>query len=49
MSATVGVATGDAARERGGRLLVAAAALCWSTGGLIARTVDADPWTIVFA
>jgi drug/metabolite transporter (DMT)-like permease len=48
MSATVGVATGDAARERGGRLLVAAAALCWSTGGLIARTVDADPWTIVF-
>src|SRR4029077_296072 len=33
---------------RGGALRVAAAARCWSTGGLIARTVDADPWTIVF-
>ena len=31
-----------------GRLLVAAAALCWSTGGLIARLVDTDPWTTVF-
>ena len=33
---------------RGGRLLVAAAAVCWSTGGLIARLVDTDPWTTVF-
>jgi drug/metabolite transporter (DMT)-like permease len=31
-----------------GRLLVAAAAVCWSTGGLIARTVGTDPWTTVF-
>jgi drug/metabolite transporter (DMT)-like permease len=33
---------------RHGRLLVAAAAVCWSTGGLIARLVDTDPWTTVF-
>jgi drug/metabolite transporter (DMT)-like permease len=42
-------ATADPSREqRRGRLLVAAAAVCWSTGGLIARTVDTDPWTTVF-
>lgn len=34
--------------EPSGRLLVAAAAVCWSTGGLIARLVDTDPWTTVF-
>ncbi len=34
--------------EPSGRLLVAAAAMCWSTGGLIARLVDTDPWTTVF-
>ena len=34
--------------ERSGRLLVGAAAICWSTGGLIARLVDTDPWTTVF-
>ena len=33
---------------RRGRFLVAAAAVCWSTGGLIARLVDTDPWTTVF-
>ena len=33
---------------RRGRLLVAAAAVCWSTGGLITRLVDTDPWTTVF-
>jgi len=33
---------------RSGRLLVGAAAVCWSTGGLIARLVDTDPWTTVF-
>jgi drug/metabolite transporter (DMT)-like permease len=33
---------------RHGRLLVGAAAMCWSTGGLIARLVDTDPWTTVF-
>jgi drug/metabolite transporter (DMT)-like permease len=31
--------------RRRGVLLVAAAALCWSTGGLIARFITADPWT----
>jgi len=36
----------EAARR--GRLLVGAAAACWSTGGLIARLVDTDPWTTVF-
>lgn len=34
--------------ERSGRILVGAAAICWSTGGLIARLVDTDPWTTVF-
>ena len=33
---------------RRGRLLVAAAAAFWSLGGLMARTVDTDPWTTVF-
>ena len=30
---------------RRGALLVAAAALCWSSGGLIVRLVSTDPWT----
>jgi drug/metabolite transporter (DMT)-like permease len=34
--------------EGRGRGLVAAAAVCWSLGGLIARLVDTDPWTTVF-
>ena len=44
----------DATRQRGGTtrsrgiLLVAAAALCWSSGGLLARIVDTDTWTTVF-
>jgi drug/metabolite transporter (DMT)-like permease len=44
----------DASRQRGGSarsrgiLLVAAAALCWSSGGLLARIVDTDTWTTVF-
>lgn len=37
----------SAALHRHGALLVAAAALCWSTGGLIARFITADPWTQV--
>jgi drug/metabolite transporter (DMT)-like permease len=38
-----------AARARlTGTALVTAAALCWSTGGLIARLVGTDPWTTVF-
>lgn len=38
--------SGDETRR--GRLLVAAAAVCWSLGGLIARLVETDPWTTVF-
>jgi drug/metabolite transporter (DMT)-like permease len=34
--------------RRRGRLLVALAAIFWSMGGLMARTVDTDPWTTVF-
>jgi drug/metabolite transporter (DMT)-like permease len=34
--------------RRTGFWLVAAAALCWSTGGLIARLVSTDPWTTIF-
>ncbi len=36
-----------AARQRGA-VLVAAAAICWSSGGAIARMIEADPWTTVF-
>lgn len=38
----------SAAERSRGVVLVAAAALCWSTGGLIARLVDTDTWTTVF-
>jgi drug/metabolite transporter (DMT)-like permease len=38
----------SAAEHSRGVVLVAAAALCWSTGGLLARLVDTDPWTTVF-
>lgn len=38
----------SAAERSRGVLFVAAAALCWSTGGLIARLVDTDTWTTVF-
>src|SRR5262249_9636377 len=41
-----GARTGTA-RSRGA-LLVVAAALCWSSGGLLARMVDTDTWTTVF-
>lgn len=34
--------------RRTGFWLVASAALCWSTGGLIARLVSTGPWTTVF-
>ena len=34
--------------RRTGFWLVAAAAICWSSGGLIARLVATDPWTTVF-
>lgn len=42
-----GVDAARAARQRG-VILVAAAALCWSSGGAIARMIEADPWTTVF-
>lgn len=35
-------------RRRLGYWLVTAAAICWSSGGLIARLVGTDPWTTVF-
>jgi drug/metabolite transporter (DMT)-like permease len=38
----------SAAERSRGVVLVGAAALCWSTGGLIARLVDTDTWTTVF-
>jgi drug/metabolite transporter (DMT)-like permease len=38
----------SAAERSRGVVLVAAAALCWSTGGLLARLVDTDTWTTVF-
>jgi drug/metabolite transporter (DMT)-like permease len=38
----------SAAERSRGVLFVAAAALCWSTGGLLARLVDTDTWTTVF-
>jgi uncharacterized membrane protein len=41
------IADGVAFRRRG-RLLVAAAAVSWSLGGLMARSVGTDPWTTVF-
>ena len=47
-------AAAEASRDRPGSsrsrgiLLVAAAALCWSSGGLLARLVDTDTWTTVF-
>jgi drug/metabolite transporter (DMT)-like permease len=34
--------------RRRGRILVATAAAFWSLGGLMARSVDTDPWTTVF-
>ncbi|WP_303981714.1 DMT family transporter [Dongia mobilis] len=36
-----------ASLHRKGTLLVIAAAICWSLGGLIARQITADPWVIV--
>ncbi len=38
----------DRAARRRGAMLVAAAAICWSTGGAIARMIETDPWTTVF-
>ena len=38
----------DQGSRRRGFWLVVAAAICWSTGGLIARLVATGPWTTVF-
>jgi drug/metabolite transporter (DMT)-like permease len=40
--------TTAAGSRRLGVWLVTAAAVCWSTGGLMARLVGTDPWTTVF-
>lgn len=37
-----------AAAARRGTLLVAVAAVCWSSGGLLARLASTDPWTTTF-
>lgn len=39
------MATGAAQPHRKGAILVLAAALCWSSGGLIARFISTDIWT----
>src|SRR5438552_17770043 len=41
-------APASARSRRLGFWLVTAAAVCWSSGGLIARLVATDPWTTVF-
>src|SRR5690606_14537814 len=38
----------DRALRQRGIVLVAGAAVCWSSGGAIARAIDTDPWTMVF-
>src|SRR5215470_5600002 len=44
----VGERTGAMREARSGRLMVAAAAVFWSAGGLMTRTVETDAWTTVF-
>jgi drug/metabolite transporter (DMT)-like permease len=41
-------ASGAAALHRRGLLLVAGAAIVWSSGGLLARMIETDPWTKLF-
>jgi len=40
--------SGAGSAPRRGALLVAAAAICWSSGGLIVRLVGTSPWTTSF-
>lgn len=47
-STPVGSGAVDRAARQRGAILVAAAAICWSSGGAIARMIEADPWTTVF-
>jgi drug/metabolite transporter (DMT)-like permease len=42
------IAASAAIQHRRGLMLVAGAAIVWSSGGLLARLVAADPWTILF-
>ena len=47
-SSTTGLSP-SAREERAGFVLVFMSALCWSTGGVLARFIEApDPWTVVF-
>jgi drug/metabolite transporter (DMT)-like permease len=46
--ARIAVAGAAARSRRVGFSLVAAAAVCWSTGGLITRLVATDAWTTIF-
>src|SRR5262245_30291066 len=39
---------GSGPQHSRGIFMVAAAAFCWSTGGLIVRHVETDQWNIVF-
>ncbi len=39
---------GDRLARQRGVILVAGAAIWWSSGGAIARMIEADPWTMVF-
>jgi drug/metabolite transporter (DMT)-like permease len=41
------MAGGHARSRNAGYWLVASAAMCWSTGGLITRLVGTDPWTTI--
>lgn len=41
------MSTQQAQVQRLGTLLVVGAAVCWSVGGLIARQIDLDAWTII--
>src|SRR5262245_36561147 len=40
--------TTDAVRPLYGTLLVASAALCWSTAGILSRLVSTGSWTTIF-
>src|SRR5690606_19320904 len=48
LSRPIGSEAIDRATRRRGAMLVAAAAICWSSGGAIARMIESDPWTTVF-
>ena len=46
-SAAAAAVANDPALRRRGSFMVAAAAICWSSGGSIARMIETDPWTTV--